>query len=439
MSHFSSIVPLLDQVGEAKTNQKKAMIKEFTPEHLIILKRMLNPFERFGVRKIPDLPSCETPTATDETITVVLDDLCHRRIGGRLASERLHELLSTCDDNQREAIKRTLLKDPKAGVGITLVNTVHKKLIPCLKVALAAKYEPENFNGHRLVSPKLDGMRVICRCDLLNEAVEWMSREGNPVTTMSHLDESVLEYASYVRAYAAGDLDDMGVIFLDGEATAGGFNDTVSALRKKDTKAAAANYAVFDFFSLKSMKSCAPIEVSWTQERRHKILMDAQTVWGDSPTHNQAISTLGGRVVETDAEVQAIYKLLRENGVEGVIVKDLNALYPFKRNKCWSKIKDQIDADGKIIGYERGDENKQYKNTLGAIVVELESGVVVKVSSGLTLANREDIWNNQDKYLDRVIELLGHEYTPDGSIRHPRLSNFPHCLRDTETYIGDKV
>lgn len=436
--HHESIIALLDTMGDAKTNQKKVLLKDFSADHLTILKRMLNPFERFGVRQFPYVPSCDAPTATDDDINTLLDDLCFRRIGGSLARERLAEVWAMCTDNQREAIKRTCLKDPKAGIGITLVNSVHKKLVPCLKVALAEKYSPESFTGRRLVSPKLDGMRIICRCDMVNRTVEWMSREGNPVTTMDHLNEVALDYAASLCAVIANEAD-MGVVFLDGEGTAGGFNDTVSNLRKKNTKAANANYSVFDFFSLKSMKSCKAIEVSWTQERRQQMLDDAQERWEASGSHNAAIKTLKGKIVETDAEVQAIYKLLRTNGVEGVIVKDLTALYPFKRNKCWSKIKDQIDADGKIIGYERGDENKQYKDTLGAIVVELESGVVVKVSSGLTLQNREDIWNNQDKYNGRVIELLGHEYTPDGSIRHPRLANFPHCLRDSEAFVGDKM
>ena len=57
----------------------------------------------------------------------------------------------------------------------------------------------------------------------------------------------------------------------------------------------------------------------------------------------------------------------------------------------------------------------------------------------MTLQNREDIWQNQETYNGRIIELLGHEYTPDGSIRHPRLANFPKCLRDTEAFIGDKM
>ncbi|MCP6247736.1 DNA ligase, partial [Klebsiella pneumoniae] len=49
----------------------------------------------------------------------------------------------------------------------------------------------------------------------------------------------------------------------------------------------------------------------------------------------------------------------------------------------------------------------------------------------------DEIWHNQDKYMGRIVKVNFHEYTPDGSLRHPRLK-WPKCLRDTEERVGDK-
>ncbi|WP_446667889.1 hypothetical protein, partial [Klebsiella pneumoniae] len=40
-------------------------------------------------------------------------------------------------------------------------------------------------------------------------------------------------------------------------------------------------------------------------------------------------------------------------------------------------------------------------------------------------------------YMGRIVKVNFHEYTPDGSLRHPRLK-WPKCLRDTEERVGDK-
>ncbi|WP_438860721.1 hypothetical protein [Escherichia coli] len=39
----------------------------------------------------------------------------------------------------------------------------------------------------------------------------------------------------------------------------------------------------------------------------------------------------------------------------------------------------------------------------------------------------DGIWNNQDKYIGRIVKVNAHEETPGGSLRHPR-RKWPSCL-----------
>ena len=430
----------------AKGKAKQAALAELTGAETRVLNMILDPYSRYGICGLsPDHFKTSGDGVAEEVIESFLLSLVNRSLTGGAANVRLHEICMDATPEQQEVIHRILLKDPKAGVGASTVNKVFKKLIPEFKVALAAKYDPDMFKGERIVSPKLDGIRMIARVDAENSSVQWMTREGNPITSMEHLSSPVLAFGKTLIKEAVGlngcgeGYGGLSVIYLDGEAVSGNFNATVSALRKKGKAAEDAEYAIFDFFTENSLNGKQQLE-SWTQYERQGFLELVRSLWNNADAPLTAkIRVLKCLLVSDDARVQAIYKALRAKGYEGVIVKDMNAKYSFKRNRCWSKIKDQIDADGEIIGFEQGDANKEYADTLGAIVVKLESGIVVKVASGLTKLNREEIWNNQDKYIGRVIELLGHEYTPDGSIRHPRLSNFPRCLRDSEAFTGSKI
>lgn len=99
-------------------------------------------------------------------------------------------------------------------------------------------------------------------------------------------------------------------------------------------------------------------------------------------------------------------------------------------------MKDEIEADGEIIGFKPGKEDSAFAHTLGSVTIRLENGVEVE-ASGIKHMYLDEIWNNQDKYIGRIVKVNAHEETPDGSLRHPRLK-WPSCLRDTEDRIGDK-
>ncbi|MEG7412501.1 DNA ligase, partial [Citrobacter freundii] len=133
--------------------------------------------------------------------------------------------------------------------------------------------------------------------------------------------------------------------------------------------------------------------------------------------------------------IERFMKRLDENE-EGEMGKDPDSVYEFKRTRSWWKLKDEDSEDGEIIDFEPGDPDSGFAHTLGKIVIRLENGVIVR-ASGIKHKYLDEIWNNQEKYLGRIVEVHCHEKTPDGSLRHPRLK-WPKCLRDTEDRIGDK-
>lgn len=437
MSKYETAITAFDAIANcSKTAEKSKLINSLTSDHLAVLAAIKNPFIRYGIAKMPENLTPSSTPVDDVLIDDLLDKLSERTLTGNAARDALAELWQQASDKQRDCVQRILTKNSKTGVGITLINKVHKKLIPVFKVNLADKYDPDVYEEgqERIVSPKLDGIRVIARCDIENSKVEWLTREGNVLHSMDHLSDYALIFANVFLSQLGLNTK---VIFFDGEGTSGDFTQSVSDL-KRHKSAKNAIFNIFDFFTTDDLNALKQ-QAKYSQRSRLETLDAVNIMWLSSNFYNPAICVHEWAMVDSETDVQQHYSKYVADGHEGVIVKNPDSSYMFARRKNWLKIKGQIDADGTIIGFEAGDKNKQFSDTLGAIVVKLENGVEVKVSSGLSRADRDSIWSNKDEFSGRVIEVLGHEITKDGSIRHPRVSNFPHCLRDVNTAIGDKI
>lgn len=102
---------------------------------------------------------------------------------------------------------------------------------------------------------------------------------------------------------------------------------------------------------------------------------------------------------------QAIYDLLEEvvaRGGEGLMV---NLDKPYKKDKTNHilKVKKKYTSDLRVIGFEEGKSTGKYAGTLGSLIVEYK-GNKVNVS-GMSDSERKEIWENQDKYLNAIVEV----------------------------------
>lgn len=77
---------------------------------------------------------------------------------------------------------------------------------------------------------------------------------------------------------------------------------------------------------------------------------------------------------------------------------------------------DQWNALGKMKR-SSSQANLVPKNTLGALICHLKTGVVVRVATGLTDKLRREIWFNQDKYIGKTITI---KHKPHGALMKPR-------------------
>ena len=98
------------------------------------------------------------------------------------------------------------------------------------------------------------------------------------------------------------------------------------------------------------------------------------------------------------------------------MIKDLHAPYKFGRGYEVMKLKAFHDTSLPIKKCLEG--TGKHLGKLGAVMVKYH-GVEVQVGSGFSDELREEVWNDKEGFLGRIIEIRYQEVTPDGSLRFP--------------------
>ena len=367
-----------------------------------------------------------------EEFATVLNKLASREISGNHAVDVLSELLNEADQASAHVIMTVIDRDARAGIGADLINKAIPDLIPKFKVMLSKPYNPKKIRKWPvLVEPKLDGFRGVAIASLsealweenpteyaeilegldrgtvrtadLGEA-QVLTRTGNRQEGVSVIESDLLELMFRAKIQSC---------VFDGELVSGSFNETASALR---TEGEIANDAVFHIFDMVGGQEFASSTFTKPlRERRRNLATLGQSI---RPGSNLRLNP--SYFANSYGEVEQYFSKIHAAGGEGVMVKDLDSLYEKKRSFSWMKIKAEETTEGTIVGLEPGTGKNE--DTFGALLVKLESNGVVVSVSGFTDEQRLNLFRQHQlgNLVGRVIEIEFHEWTPDGSLRHPR-------------------
>jgi len=91
--------------------------------------------------------------------------------------------------------------------------------------------------------------------------------------------------------------------------------------------------------------------------------------------------------------------------------------YQFKRTDFLSKIKEMHSMDCEVLRVEEGRNSN--KGHMGALVVRQENGVECGVGSGFSKADRKLIFDQEDMYVGRTMEVKYQELTEAKVMRFP--------------------
>ena len=425
------IFDLLERIKEARGNAKIELLKEHADNDQLraVLMAALNPFIRYGLTSIAKGEG--EGVFTDWTVRM-LDQLANRQLTGSAAQGTADKEAKRLTPKSAELLQRIIKKDLRCGLAAKSVNKAIPKLIPSFDCMLASKYTEKavkQWPAH--IEPKLDGVRVLGVVVQGSNGVDvtFYSRTGREYPALDHMKEAL---ASVTQAYDRALGDGLGSFVFDGEALSGGFNDTVSSVRKKGEQAKDAVFHIFDMLPLSVFEEQKGSMVLW--KRREHL-----ESWFEHVGPGQPFKLVPAYKANSHDEILAFYNSFRSRGLEGVIVKDTGGSYEYKRSKGWLKIKDCQSVDVQVVDAFEG--TGKYENRLGGITVDLNS-VRVNVGGGFSDAQRKELWHayqcdrqrcidgedgmpvDDFELLNKLVEVEYHEITPDGSLRHPRFVRF---------------
>lgn len=251
---------------------------------------------------------------------------------------------------------------------------------------LARLYDGE-LPASYVCEPKVDGLRVIITADLDSRRVTFATRNGNPMPSLDHLADEVLDLLG----------DRAGVWTLDGEAVSGkSFFTSVGDLRS-EAPADDARVWLFDIPSCDGDYGTrrASLEALFEQSCPQSILL----------------------VPSVSCTPEEAFLRFTAEGFEGAMVKDTAAPYRHGiRSRAWLKVKDSDTTDGEIVDIVEG--SGKCAGMAGHIVVRCGRREV-SVGTGMDEATRRELLADRSQLIGRVAEVDFQMKTPKGSLRHP--------------------
>lgn len=380
------------------------------------VKMAYNPLITFGVKKVPLIEGGDDPAFTSnmtwDKFKSIAAKLQHRELTGNAARDVLRASADSSSVKDWNGwYRRILLKDLKAGVSETTINKILEKngtqakpyIVPIFSCQLAKNGEdhPKKMVGMKLIDIKLDGCRILTILDIENNTVTQYTRDGRQNDRFETIATSLAKLLPKLKQS----------IVFDGEMVSRSFQTLMKQInRKDDVDTSDAKLALFDIIPLKDFIEG---EYKLSQVKRHEVLTGFIPLLAEHC--GDRVYVIPKMAVNLDTpEGQQKFKEFNNAtiaaGLEGVMLKNPDAPYKTKRTDAWLKVKPWITVDLEVVGFESGKNGSKFENTLGGLVCRgLDQGkhIEVTVGGGYSEELRDEIWNNQDKVLGRMVEIKG--------------------------------
>lgn len=385
------------------TNAKLAILRE--QKDNMLLKKVfaygLDTFKKFNVVKIPKSNVKCYGWVSDEqqweNFFAVADRCAAREVTGNAAIAAISYVFETTTEQNEIWMRKILQKNFKIGANLSTIEKVFPGIVKTFEVQLAGKWSQKTaakLPSIILVEPKLDGIRLVSRVE--SGVCTMKSRAGKTIT---NFDDTI---GKVLSTFPDG--------VYDGEVLDDDFIALMRQVHRKEANVTQSYLTLFDVVPL----------AEWDQQKGITKFKDRRKMLEQILTNNDNSFVRLGEQVElrnNQSDVRTYHDQCFARGFEGAMAKDPDSPYCFGRGDAVLKIKDTLESDCPVVGFQEGEG--KYVGMLGALLVDFE-GVIVDVGTGLKDHVRKEVWDNKDFYLGKIAEIRYQEITEKGSMRFPR-------------------
>lgn len=389
-----------DLKNESSTNKKIDILKSYSNDENVkgALKLTYDPFIRFYINKIQrretDIPKPilnQFDTHSFSEFKKLATALSERYITGNDAISAVHIFLDGCSDELREAFCLILKKDFKVGISIkTLQKAFGDDFIEDFNVQLSNTYNPEkNYKvDFWYASRKLDGLRCYFTHGKL------LTRNGHEIFGFNHITDELNELSKrYQLDFVDGELFTTEVNFQEIQGAVMS-NKNIDPERKSKIK-----YHVFAI-GTKNFKNT-------------KDMINLHTQIFSENTLDYLVKVEYHLIPNTPKSVTMMCENFMSQGYEGVMLRDLEKWYDWKRSNALLKFKLFNESDFTIVGFYEGED--KYEGSLGGLIVAGEwydeekdiqyDRIKSEVGTGFSDELRHEIWRNRLDYIEKIAEI----------------------------------
>ena len=388
---MKKIIDLLRSTGS--TNDKIAILKKNNSETIkTAFYLAYDKTVTFGLKKIPEYNTGGALYSLDQAMGLLQSHFATRKVTGNKAIDQLRVILQNLSKEDAHIIECIIKSDMDCGVNKGIIDEVWPGLLAEIPQMLAQPQNDKNLLEIRYpayADLKADG----ARCFMTNRdgEVSMNSRNVSDYLGLTRLyklmkhprlkdyvldGELVYRRASVGLSSLMGDDDEE----LDAEIELAkrqegngivnkSLNGTISDAEQNDII-----YQVWDIVPVDVYYGKAPSVMGY---RERRALLGSVV----AEINDRSLELIETTIVNNLEEAKAVYRKYVERGLEGIILKNMNAIWENARSKNLVKFKEEILVDLKIV-----DSNPHEKdpNKLGSFVVESACGRIrCNVGSGL--------------------------------------------------------
>lgn len=358
-----SILGILDELAATSSRLEKEAILRNNVDNMTLKRVFKLAYDKqviFWTKQLPEREDFNLPyISLDDALTYIERDICTRYFTGHAADDYFLKLLGNVNADDAEVIKRVVLKDLRCGCTVNTANKVWKDLVEkpafmlCHTDTKAIKYPA-------MSQMKEDGTRGKFIFD--GETVTIISRNGNPIETHGTFDR----WAQRLKE----------PMILDGELVA--FKNGKRMVRKDSN--GIVNKAVRG--TITPEEAALLVYIAWdveTMNAPYSKRFAAIENWDnivDNLDDKDKVIAVENKLVNTYEEAYEHFKDARRRGLEGTILKNIDAMWQGKRSFDLVKFKAEIEAEFKVVGFEYGKKGTKNEHRLGALHIETEDGKV---------------------------------------------------------------
>lgn len=410
LSRLTGVLRLLENTSDLRGKRSILLSKAMDmPELKSVLLYALDPYRKYGIQQFPSPLEVKSAPKTMASWYDIVEFLNNCRLiwSGNVRIEELHKLIRKLDSNDRELLRRIVLKDLRCGVGATLVNSVFEQLIPEFGVMLASPLEERHLKAwqHNKVKlygqPKENGDRLIVMVNR-DFKVESYTRNGHICHNYRHIESSLSMICQQSQVFTTFR---EGVVF-DGEVIHGDFWGTRGVKKLPGNNATNAMYHAFDLVGLEEWRKNTSSKFSIRNFNLKRMSNEPMFQQRDNVAKVPTF-VLGEYTMDS---MDAYRDTLVKQRKEGLIIRP-DLLYNYKTRSSLFKHKKVETGDFTIVEVLAGEKGKKHEHHAGRIVVELEDGVTCKAGLSLSDAERDALWERRNEVVGMVAEVEYAEMT----------------------------